>query len=105
MFSPILIIFYIGIIVWVILYLVKLHRSSLAESDVNQEEKLFVFFPDDEASDPKERETIGPENNMKGSFPPDDEKRPAPVKTPAFQSNTDAWNVIGYSNGAPMFYQ
>lgn len=61
MFWPVLIIFYIGILIWVVLYLIKVHKASLAESDFEQEEKLLVFFKGDEFSGSMEHEKIEPQ--------------------------------------------
>lgn len=104
MFWPILIILYIGIIAWVLLYLIKLHKFSLlVESDFKQEEKTFVFSRRNEFSDPMEQKKIGPgktfvfiEKADKPEIKPETKKRDEPfplydekhaksLKTPVLQ--------------------
>lgn len=72
MFWPILVILYIGIIIWVLLYLIKLQKFALAGSDFKQEEKSFVFSVDtpfvfsrkNELSNPVGRRKSGPEKTF-----------------------------------------
>jgi hypothetical protein len=104
MFWPILIILYIGILIWVVLYLIKVQNASLAESDFEQEEKLFVFSKGDELSCPMEYEKITPQTSFvfakkngkpgikpeikrpDGPLPFYDEKKPTSFKPPIVQN-------------------
>ncbi|RJP36615.1 MAG: PilZ domain-containing protein [Desulfobacteraceae bacterium] len=104
MFWPVLIILYIGILIWVVLYLIKVHKASLAESDFEQEEKLLVFFKGDEFSGPMEHEKIEPQKpfvfakksvkpkitseikRLDGPFPFYGKKKPTSSKPPVIKS-------------------
>jgi len=86
MYWPALIILYAGMMVWVLLYLVKLHKTALAESDVNPEAKSFVFFEGNACSAPMGQENIDAEKKSKIFSSHEYGKRPTSLKLPAFQN-------------------
>lgn len=95
MFWPVLVILYIGIIIWILLYLIKLHKFALAGSNFNQEEKSFVFSVDTPFVFPRKNGLLNPAGRRKSK----------PEKTSTFIEKAEKPEIKleGTDNPLPLY--